>query len=148
MPAGAIVVYTGKPQQYYSGGGGWSTRLWPVEEKRGPGGGVYYALCDIEDAFGMDCKPIKSFDDVSVLVTMHMSALAWWVANNYLPQCSTLPEDGLLMAVPYAEEPVLPCLKWVAKNGWRGHNKDDMTLLCSMELQIGDAMQGLSLIHI
>jgi hypothetical protein len=148
VPKGVILIYSDweklSTQLWYSGGGTWSTRLWPVTQRTGAGGAKYYVLNDIPDAAPMECRPTRSFAEVKIVRTQFPCPLLWFIANGYLPSCAVLHEDCLQMATPGVEEETMEVLPWVAHTGWRGVHADDMTLLCSLELRIADKTDGRS----
>jgi len=139
VPRGAIVKDQGDETQYYTGSGTWVTRLWPVERRKGPVA-EYYVLKDEMYVSGLETKPLLAFSQISVMRAQTICPALWFVLNGNLPSCSVVPQDAIMVQMPGIE--FVSLLVWLANTGWRGFIQDDLAILCNLELNIQEKVQG------
>jgi hypothetical protein len=157
LTRGIIVQYTDEPvkaytepvteypadQLFFSGGGAWSTRLWPMVEETGPGGVSYFRLKEVGGQEELPCRPLRSFADVLILRTEYPCPLVWYIRNGHRPSCRSLPEGCL--AILQEGDRTMPMKEWLARAGFPGQGRDDLSLLCNLELGIYDQVESLHL---
>lgn len=117
-------------------------RLWPVDVVE-EGGLKYYCLRDQEDADGVECRPLLSFKDAVIYRCQYPCPLVYFIRSGWRPACRSLPAD--MMALQESGEETMEVLPYLCSSGFHNQTRDDMALLCSLELDIADRVEGRSL---
>ena len=134
---GLVVRYRSCPEKlFYSTGGKFSSRLWPLEEKRSDHNVPYWCLKPIVYASEMEWRTLLRFDAVEVFCVQRICPLVWFILNGWRASCAQVPK-GALYTVRDLDSPpqAVPLLQFHAECGWKHIGRDEMQLLLTLEYQ-------------
>jgi len=90
---GLVVRYKRSPRElYYSTGGKWSSRLWPLVETQSANGVPHWCLKRIVHTSEIKWRTLLNFDDVDVICLQRICPLVWFILNGWRASCAVVPK--------------------------------------------------------